>query len=150
MKFLQFNISSTKISIDELWRHQQENNYDGIILQETNCTHEKLLGNFKHWKSKMYTIYKSKNAGSGVSTLIRISTKRVLRDSYINNDLGIVWNGMKIQKKDVLIANIYVTPGNEDQLKILDKELEIHRGKNMILREDFNSRNNTWDKNIQQ
>ena len=57
---------------------------------------------------------------------------------------------MNIQNKEVLIGNIYVTAGNENQLKILEKELERHRGKNITLPGDFNRRSNTWDKNIQQ
>ena len=75
MKFLQFNVNSINTSLDELWRYQKENNYDGIFLQVTNCTDEKPLGNFKHWKSKIHTKCKSKNAGFGVSTLIPISVK---------------------------------------------------------------------------
>ena len=31
---------------------------------------------------------------------------------------------MNIQNKDILIGNIYVTPGNKNQPKIPDKELE--------------------------
>ena len=59
-----------------------------------------------------------------------------------------IWNQISIQTKDVLIGNIYITPGNENQLQILDKELEKHQGKNIILLGDFNSRSNPWDKNI--
>ena len=130
MKFLQFNINSINTSLDELWRYQKENNYGGIYLQETNYTDEKPLGNFKHWKSKMHTICKSKNGGFGDGTLIAILTKNVFQDGYINSDLEIIWNEMNIQNKDVLVRNIYVTPGKEYQLKILDKELERHRWKN--------------------
>ena len=56
---------------------------------------------------------------------------------------------MNIHNKDVLIGNIYIAPGNENQLKILGKRLERHRGKNILLG-DLNCRSNTWDKNIQQ
>ena len=92
MKFLQFNITSRNMptSLDELWRYQKENNYDGIFLQETNYTDKKLLRNFKLWKSKMHTIYKNKNAGFGVGTLIPISTKNIFRDDYFNSDLEII------------------------------------------------------------
>ena len=79
----------------------------------------------------MHTIYKSKNAGFGAGTLIPISTKNVFKDDYINNDSEIIWNEMNIQNKDVLIGNIYVTAGNKNQLKILDKKLERNRGKNI-------------------
>ena len=37
MKFLQF----LNTSLDELWKYQKENNYDGIFLQETNYTDQK-------------------------------------------------------------------------------------------------------------
>ena len=78
----------------------------------------------------MHTICKSKNGGFGDGTLIAILTKNVFQDGYINSDLEIIWNEMNIQNKDVLVRNIYVTPGKENQLKILDKELERHRWKN--------------------
>ena len=78
------------------------------------------LGNFKHWKGKMNTIYKSKNTRFGVGTLIPISTKNVFREDY-TNDLDKIWNEMNIQNIDVLIGNIYVKPGNKNRLKILVK-----------------------------
>ena len=36
---------------------------------------------------------------------------------------------MNIQNKDALIENIYGKPRDENQLKILDKDLKRHRGK---------------------
>ena len=42
MKFLQLNINSLNTSIEEIWDHQKENNYEGIFLQETNYTAENL------------------------------------------------------------------------------------------------------------
>ena len=111
--------------------YQKENNYDGIFLQETNYT---------DWHTLV---------GAGVGRLIPISTKNVFRDDYINNDLEIIWNEINIQNKDTIIGIIYITPGNKNQLKILDKQLERHRGKNIILLGDFNSRSNTSSKNIQ-
>ena len=134
MKFLQLNINSINTSLNELWHYQKENNYDGIFLQETNYTENKPLGDFKHWKSKMHTIYKNKNAGFGVGTLIPMNTKNVFRDDLTNDDLELIWNQMYIGNKEVLIGNIYVTPGNENQLNILDRELEKHRDKNTIRR----------------
>ena len=134
MKFLQLNVNSINTSLDELWRYQKENDHDGIFLQESNHTDEKPLGNFKHRKSKMHTIYKNKNAGFGVGTLIPISTKNVFRDDYINNDLEIIWNEMSIQNKDILIGNIDMSHKETNQLKILDKELERPRKKNNITR----------------
>ena len=38
MKFLQLNINSLNTSTEELWDYQEENNYEGIFLQETNYT----------------------------------------------------------------------------------------------------------------
>ena len=131
MKFLQFNINSINTSLDEFWRYQKENNYDGIFLQETN---------YPDWHTLV---------GAGVGRLIPISTKNVFRDDYINNDLEIIWNEINIQNKDIIIGIIYITPGNKNQLKILDKQLERHRGKNIILLGDFNSKSNTSSKNIQ-
>ena len=57
---------------------------------------------------------------------------------------------MKIEGKVVLIGNIYIAPGNENQLLCLDNELKQHKGKSMLVVGDFNSRSNTWDKNIRQ
>ena len=36
MKLLQFNITSSDTSLDELWGYQKEINYDATFLQETN------------------------------------------------------------------------------------------------------------------
>ena len=57
---------------------------------------------------------------------------------------------MKIEGKVVLIGNIYIAPGNENQLLCLDNELKQHKDKSMLVVGDFNSRSNTWDKNIRQ
>ena len=50
----------------------------------------------------------------------------------------------------MFLLEAYITQRNGNRLKILDKGLERHRGKNLILLGDFNSRSNTQDKNIQQ
>ena len=57
---------------------------------------------------------------------------------------------MKTEGKVVLIGNIYIAPGNENQLHHLDNELEQHKDKSILLVGDFNSCSNTWDKNIRQ
>ena len=57
---------------------------------------------------------------------------------------------MKIEGKVVLIGNIYIAPGNENQLHRLDNELKQHKDKSILLVGDFNSCSNTWDKNIRQ
>ena len=57
---------------------------------------------------------------------------------------------MKIEGKVVLIGNIYIAPGNENQLHHLDNELEQHKDKSILLVGDFNSRSNTWDKYFRQ
>ena len=46
-----------------------------------------------------------------------------------------------------IVENIYIPPGNENHLHILNMELEKHKGENMLLIEDFNSRNKIWDRN---
>ena len=85
----------------------------------------------------------------GLADSYQSQQKNVFRDDYISNDLEIIWNEINIQNKDIVIRIIYITPGNKNQLKILDKQLERHRGKNIILLGDFNSRSNTSSKNIQ-
>ena len=65
----------------------------------------------------------------GLAHSYQSQQKMFFRCDYIKNDLGIIWNQMNIQNKDVLIGNIYVAPGDENQLKILEKELERRRGK---------------------
>ena len=150
MKFLQLNINSLNTSTEELWDYQKENNYEGIFCPETNYTAGKILGKFKHWKTKMHTIYRNKNSGFGVATLIPTSVKNVFRDDLTNDNLESVWSEMKIEGKVVLIGNIYIAPGNENQLHRLDNELEQHKDKSILLVGDFNSCSNTWDKNIRQ
>ena len=150
MKFLQLNINSLNTSTEELWDYQKENNYEGIFRPETNYTAGKMLGKFKHWKTKMHTIYRNKNSGFGVATLIPTSVKNVFRDDLTNDNLESVWSEMKIEGKVVLIRNIYIAPGNENQLHRLDNELKQHKDKSILLVGDFNSCSNTWDKNIRQ
>ena len=89
----------------------------------------------------MPTIYRNKNSGFGVGTLIPISVKNVFRDDLTNDNLESVLSEMKIEGKVVLIGNIYIAPGNENQLHRLDNELEQHKDKSILL-------SNTWDKNI--
>ena len=143
MKFLQLNINSLNSSIEELWDHQKENNYEGIFLQVTNYIEEKTLGKFKHWKTKMHTIYRNKNSGFGVGALIPTSVKNLFRNDLTNDNFESVWSEMKIEGKKVLIGNIYIAPGNENQLHRLDNELEQHKDKSILLVVDFNSRSNT-------
>ena len=57
---------------------------------------------------------------------------------------------MKTEGKVVLIGNIYIAPGNENQLHSLDNDLEHHKDKSILIVGYFNSCSNTWDKNIQQ
>ena len=104
MKFLQLNINSLNTSTEELWDYQKENNYEGIFRPETNYTAGKMLGKFKHWKTKMHTIYRNKNSGFGVATLIPTSVKNVFRDDLTNENLESVWSEMKIEGKVVLIG----------------------------------------------
>ena len=147
MKFLQLNISSFNSSIEELWLYQQEHNYDGIYLQETNYTTNKTLGPFQHWKTNMHSNFKDKALGFGVGTIIPKDTKNVFRHDLTNQHLELIWNELEIQGQKVLIGNIYIPPNMESHLYMLDKELEKHQGKKLILLGDFNSRNKVWDKN---
>ena len=53
----------------------------------------------------------------------------------------------KNTRKKALVGNIYIPPGNENYLHILDVELEKHKGENILLIGDFNSRNKIWERN---
>ena len=79
---------------------------------------------------------------------IVVSTKNVFRVNLTNDNLESVWSEMKTEGKVVLIGNIYIAPGNENQLHSLDNELEQHKEKSILLVGDFNSCSNTWGKNI--
>ena len=83
------------------WLFLQETNHKGIFLQETNHTAGKTLGKFKHRKTKMHTIYRNKNSGFGVVTLIPTSVKNVFRDDLKNDNLESVWSETKIEGKVV-------------------------------------------------
>ena len=63
-----------------------------------------------------------------------VPPKNVFRNDYINNDLEIIWNEMYFENKDILIGNMYITPGNKNQQKILDKALERWNEKNFTRR----------------
>ena len=96
-KFLQLKISCFNTFLNQLWLHQLENNYSAIFLQETSQKEGNSLGNFKHWKVRMHTIFKDKSLGFGVGTLIPQSVKNVFRDDLIRDDLEIVWNEIKTE-----------------------------------------------------
>ena len=55
---------------------------------------------------------------------------------------------MQIQRTETFVGNIYIPPGNENQLRKLDMELKKHKGKAILLAGDFNCRNTLWDKHI--
>ena len=148
MKLLELNIISFNSSLDELWLYQKKHTYDAIFLQETNFTQNKSLGPYKHWKNKIFTHYKEKTMGFGVGTLIPNDIKNVFREDFSNDSLELLWNEIEIQGQQVLIGNVYIPPNMESHLHLLNKELEKHRGKNLILLGDFNSRNIIWYKNL--
>ena len=68
MKLLQFNTISLNTSLEELWGYQEENNYDAILLQETNYTAGNLLAYFEYWKTKMFTNSQKKSTNVGVGS----------------------------------------------------------------------------------
>ena len=151
MKLLQLNISSLNTSVDELSYYQKENKYDAIFLQETNHIEDKSLGIFKNWKRKIHTTYTNKPTGFGVGTFIAPQQKNVFRNDLLSNKIEMIWNEMEINNKKTLIGNIYIPPGDINQLHALDQELEKHRDKNLILLGDFKTKQNknkTWDKNV--
>ena len=74
----------------------------------------------------MHIIHRNKNSGFGVATFIPTSVENVFRDDLTNDNLESVWSKVKIEGKVVLIGNIYIAPGNENQLHRLDNELEQH------------------------
>ena len=147
MKLLQFNITSLNTSLKELWGYLKENNYDAKFLQETNYTAGKSLAYFKYWKTKMFTNFQNKAMGFGVGTLVSSAQKNVFREDLSHKDLEIISNEMQIQGEKTIIGNIYIPPGIENDLHILDMELEKNKGENILLIGDFNSRNKIWDRN---
>ena len=86
--------------------------------------------------------------GFGVGSLIPNDIKNVFREDFSNDGLEFLWNEIEIQGQQVLIGNEYIPPNMESHLYLLNKEFEKHRGKNLILLEDFNFRNKIWDKNL--
>ena len=141
MKFRQLNIFSFNTSLNQLWLHQLENNYNAIFLQETNYKEGNLLGNFMHWKVRMHTIFKNKSLGIGVGTLLTSDVKNVFKDDLIRDDLEIAWNEIKTEGEKVLVGNIYVPPKNEEQLHTLEEVFQSLKNDTIILLRDFNARN---------
>ena len=121
MKFLQLKACSFNVSLNQLWLHQLENDYSAIFLQETNYKEGNLLGNFKHWKVRMDTIFKNKGLGFSEGTLIPPTVKSAFRDDLIRDSLEIVWSKVRTEEEQVLVGNIYVPPNNGEQLHTLDK-----------------------------
>ena len=86
--------------------------------------------------------------GFGVDTLIPNDIKIVFREDFSSDSLELLWNEIEIQGQQVLMGNVYIPPNMESHLHLLNKELEKHRRKKLILLGDFNSRNEIWDKNL--
>ena len=82
-----------------------------------------------------------------MGTLVSSGQKYIFLDDLSHKDLEIKWNKMQIQGKKTLVGNIYIPPGNENHLHILDIEMEKHKGENILLTGDFNSRNKKWNAN---
>ena len=146
MKLLQFNITSLNTCLEELCCYQKEN-YDAIFLLGTNCTEGKSLAYFKHWKTRTFTNFRNKATGFGVGTLVSSAQKNVFRDELSRKDLEIISNKIQIQGEKTYVGNIYILPGNENHLHILDTELEKHKGENILLTGDFNNRNKIRGRN---
>ena len=82
-----------------------------------------------------------------MGTLDSSAQKNVFREDLSHKDLEIISNEMQIQGEKTIVGNIYIPPGIENDLHILDMELEKHKGENILLIGDFNSRNKIWDRN---
>ena len=93
----------------------------------------------------MFTNFQNNAMGFGVGALVSSAQKNVFREDLSHN-LEIIWNEMQIQGKKTLVGNIYIPPGNENHLHILNMELEKHKVENILLIRDFNSRNKIWDR----
>ena len=77
----------------------------------------------------MFTNFQNKTMGFGVGALVSSTQKNVFREDLSHN-LEIIQNEMQIQGKKTLVGNIYIPPGNENHLHILDMELEKHKVEN--------------------
>ena len=75
----------------------------------------------------MFTNSQNKTMGFGVGTLVSSDQKNVFREDLPHKDLEIIWNKVQIYGKKTLVGNIYIPPGNENHLHILDMELEKHK-----------------------
>ena len=128
MKLLQYSITFLNISLKKLWGYQKENNYDAIFLQEANYTAGKPLAYFKYWKTKMFTNFQNKAMGFGVGTLV---SKFFQTESLTQGPRDHMERNANTSGK-TLAANIYISPGNENHLNILDMELEKHKGENIL------------------
>ena len=95
----------------------------------------------------MFTNFRNKAVGFGVGTIVSSAQKNVFRNDLSRKDLEIIWNEMQIKGEKTLVENIYIPPGNENHLHILDMELKKHKSENIVLIGDFNSRNKIWDRN---
>ena len=146
MKWLQINITSLSTSTKELIEYEKRNEYEAIFIQETDHKDEKCT--FQNFKTKMYTKYTDKTQGYGVATFIKENQKNIFHDNSEDNKLECIWNTMYINKKLVLIGNIYVPPGDSEQLDYLDQFLEQNQNGNIVILGDFNSRSTMWDKRV--
>ena len=69
MKILQLDITSQ----NQLKPHQEQNDYDIIVLQETNVKYK--LEKYKNWKRKFHSTFTEKTLGFSVTIVIRNDIK---------------------------------------------------------------------------
>ena len=93
----------------------------------------------------MFTNFQNKAMGFGVETLV-LRQDIFRRGSLTQGPINQMERKANAREKR-LVGNIYILPGNENHLHILDMELEIHQGENILLIGDFNSRNKIWERN---
>ena len=127
-------------------RLPEKNNYDAIFLQETNYTEGKYLTYFKHWKARMFTNFRNKAMGFGVETLVSRAQIFFWETTLTQGPKDHMEQNANTREK-TLVGNIYIPPRNENHLHILDMGLEKHKGENILLIGDFNSRNKIWGTN---
>ena len=133
----------SKYTRSKLHSYVDEKKIDILCLQETWLKDDKF--NFKKWTPN---INNAADGYGGVAILTHPTIKAVKLKKLKHKDLEAVWSKIQVGNQTVIIASVYIRPGDTAKFQILrDKLDEIDSSTPVIITGDFNGKSGLWQTN---
>ena len=147
MKILQNNIQSINTSLPLLRLTVQKLNIDIILLQEIWHPKDDIIS-IRNYTPPIVKLRKC-NEGGGVAIITRKNVKTVPLKEYDTDGLEAVWADVKVGNVRTVIGSVYIPPGDDNALHLLDDVIEriLLTYDHLLIGMDANSRNVIWDDN---